>query len=1040
MAENYNFLRSFTFDGSETSHLFQIAKVNIPFMAKENEMMQVGNTDGKHFMSTRVSETSITIDGFLIKDNSKMNIYDTKDQLVRILNSDEPKQLVFDIFPTRYFNAIYTGVQEYDATDPDYTPVTLVFDVPDGLAHSIEPSGFSNVYTTGTNLVLDSEFNNTKKYMNSWVRKLDEKFDGSNIVRGDMRFDINNVVDRNDQWFYRSPQNSRKIPELKKGDWVNFSAYIRVVEVDDVNKYAGSVTLEEYTNGKKNEFVHFARFDNKVTDGFIKVGGLVQIEGDNTNGIGLSVGMYGDSVVDMSKPMMSLLPPLVSTVKEPIAGATLYSNSLEWGDYDYSGNPNLAITKPDMFSVGVGATVTYENGEYTAIMDGSNRLSKYNVDMGGVYLNQGETYTLSMEIFVGDDYTGNIDQIYVGYNYQSGGYTLLQTSRIPSSGQKGQWYKVSGTSTIDYQGRVPSKLYFSWQTVANTTNPTGTLKIRKIKIEKGSTATPMQPNLLNEPWQVSKLALNENIRSKSVVFPINTSAYQVYGARNTKNYEAGKKYTVTMKATKASTQSFNVFMNSGSIGVGAMTPVEGLTDVWKKTFTVSQANIDAGVDNLLVIYQVPSSTVGSVKIEWLKVEEGEIATPPIDFYKYRGLGTFPSNNPHDYSWGYDPNYYKAITYVPSEEGVSDALIVRNDGTYRAYPNFTFKMKGENGLVALLKEDGSILQFGNPEDVDGNVAKRTEVGLRETFWGKTLNPNIVVNSGFKTVYPNMNSNPSTPNLVQGTLNMTQDPDAVVPVFTGVGDIGVWHGPTMMMPVSAPSTNDRTGLVSTHTRFQFYNYDKAQRGRIEFSTFDETGEPVMTAIVRDSSLSGNEMRLECWYKRQKLVDVPLDRKTFTKDFYEINMSRVGNELRWRLVQIRNLVNNPEGWDQATVDKQYAFTWKLDEPDTSQIMKYGIWQMRYSNKYHVLMKITDCQVRWEGTPYYTDVKNYFQDGDIVEIDVQNRALYVNGAENTELNVVGNQWESFQLELGETLIQPVVSDWANMAEVTCALREAWL
>ena len=35
MAENYNFLRTFTFDGNETKHLFQIAKLNIPFLTKD---------------------------------------------------------------------------------------------------------------------------------------------------------------------------------------------------------------------------------------------------------------------------------------------------------------------------------------------------------------------------------------------------------------------------------------------------------------------------------------------------------------------------------------------------------------------------------------------------------------------------------------------------------------------------------------------------------------------------------------------------------------------------------------------------------------------------------------------------------------------------------------------------------------------------------------------------------------------------------------------------------------------------------------------
>ena len=349
------------------------------------------------------------------------------------------------------------------------------------------------------------------------------------------------------------------------------------------------------------------------------------------------------------------------------------------------------------------------------------------------------------------------------------------------------------------------------------------------------------------------------------------------------------------------------------------------------------------------------------------------------------------------------------------------------------------MNGENGLVGLLNENGGVLQFGNPEDVDGTTSVRTEQGLNEGFWGNTLNPNIKVNTGFKSVYPNMNSNPSTPNLIQGSLDMKDDPDAVKPVFKGVGDIQVWHGPTMMMDIQAPANNDRTGEVAAHIRFTFNNYDKGQRGRIEFSIFDENGDPAMTTVIRDSTMVGNEMRIECWYKGKRLIDQALDRKTFNKTFYEINMDRRGNRLIWRLVQIKKL-NGGGQWSTAQIDKEYKFTWNLDEPDTTKWTKLGIWQMRYSNKFHVLMGITDAQVRWEKTPYYQDIKNFFRDGDLVEIDVKGRALYINGSINNDLNIVGNQWEKFVLELGETMIQPVVSEWANMAEVTATIEESYL
>lgn len=132
MGQNYDFLRSFTIDGKETKHLFQIAKLNIPFLSKENEFFQVGNTDGKKFRNTRLGDYTLSIDGFIVKDNTGKIVPQVMDELKALVNSDEPQKLVFDIFPDRYFNAIFTGAEEYDATDLKYTPLTLTFDIPDG--------------------------------------------------------------------------------------------------------------------------------------------------------------------------------------------------------------------------------------------------------------------------------------------------------------------------------------------------------------------------------------------------------------------------------------------------------------------------------------------------------------------------------------------------------------------------------------------------------------------------------------------------------------------------------------------------------------------------------------------------------------------------------------------------------------------------------------------------------------------------------------------------------------------------------------------
>ena len=1051
MAQNYDFLRSFTIGGKDTKHLFQIAKLNIPFLSKENEFFQVGNTDGKKFRNTRLGDYTLSIDGFIIKDNTGKTVPQVMDELKALVNSDEPQKLVFDIFPDRYFNAIFTGAEEYDATDLKYTPLTLTFDVPDGLAHAIEPIGFSNTYSTTTNVMLDSEYNAINKYMKPWVQKLDEKFNNSNVVQGDFTNGIPLNFERDDKtderWLNWNPATTIHVDELNVGDEVNFSVYAQVVSIDEENNkdYAGQVILEEWDTVKGAILKrHIVYIPKKVTTEFTEYGSVVKIENEKTNAINLQYGFRGSNLIKWSKPMVSFLPPIGATVTAPTVGATAYSNSLDFGDYDYSGNPNLI---PPISFASLGRVNNKTDTNIPGVTDGGsyfevNTEVSLASNVSSVFvpfqprLQPNKTYTLTVSL--------EYDQAFID---SGASHSISYAARIQSVlerpvtiiGAKTTTAKQTISKTFTTSGTYGNGQTESFYQLWFATTSKGKIKVYyDFKLEEGAKATPYQPNLLDAPYYLSKIPLGENIL-KPASLPINTTEYMAAIFTPNEPYVQGQKYTFTMKASKPSTQTFGIYLRAGSLPVGNMVPVEGLADVWQLTFEITQSHID-GSANALNVFQTPQSTKGTVNIEWAKLEKGNTRTPNISYYKYEGIAPAPSNNPNDYHWGYSPSYINAVEYVSSGDSVGDLIKIENNGTYRTKPRFSFRMKGENGLVALLNQNGAILQFGNPEDVDGTTSSRVEQGLNETFWGKTLNPALKVNTGFKSVYPNMNSNPATPNLVQGSLNMKDDPDSVQPVFKGVGDINVWHGPTVVGDIAAPSNTDRTLPITTHFRFGFDNHNKGQRGRLEFSTFDEVGNPIMTAIIRDSTTASNELVFEAWYKNSKLHQMKLDRKVFNKSFYEMNMERRGNRLVWRVVQIKSLNQAPGGWSQAKIDKEYKFVWTLPEPDTSKFTKAGFWFMRFSNKHHVLMSVTDMQARWEGTPYYQDLKNYFQDGDLVEIDTATREFFVNGVVNNQLNVVGNQWEKFELETGETIIQPIVSEWANMAEVTAEIAQNYL
>lgn len=332
---------------------------------------------------------------------------------------------------------------------------------------------------------------------------------------------------------------------------------------------------------------------------------------------------------------------------------TMFANDIDFGGYDYSGNPNLMrVIKASDF-------IIESDTSLSDVGYNSMRLTSRGVDRLFVTalnnipsLVSGKTYTISAKVKLEEGITGNIDKIRICYRKTNSGTILL--SATTKGVEVGKEITIKGTEIVNYEITDLSRFYLTIDTEIGA-KINGSVIVSDIKIEEGPNATPYQPNLLDAPYYLSKVALGENIANKSVTFPINTTEYSIYAKRNITNYEANQKYVITMKATKPATQRFVAFLDwQGTIKAGDFILVEGLTDVWQTEFTVTQSNIDAGVLNLLNIFQFPSPTKGNVKIDWLKIEKGDTRTPNIDAFKYVGfytgeLAEAPSD-PTIYKW------------------------------------------------------------------------------------------------------------------------------------------------------------------------------------------------------------------------------------------------------------------------------------------------------------------------------------------------------------------------------------------------------
>lgn len=370
----------------------------------------------------------------------------------------------------------------------------------------------------------------------------------------------------------------------------------------------------------------------------------------------------------------------------------MYSNSIDFGDYDYSGNPNLIIPlKASNFYTQSGVTVedagnalkvTFTKTDGAAFLESMKNIPA---------LLPNTQYTLSADVTVSEGYTGKLENLRLGYRKSPNGTIILPlTGKEAIVGQKTRISITANSSTATDPSKF-DRMYFTINTTS--TDPfVGTVLIENIKVERGSTATPYQPNLLDDPYWLGKAPLGENIANKDVQFPVTTTEYSVYSKANVEDYKVNQKYVLTMKANKPATQRFIAYLNGGTIKAADLYPVEGLTDTWQGEFTVTQASIDAGALRTLAVYQFPSETKGTVKIDWLKIEKGDTRTPNISQFKYFGEGLKDSNNPNDYSWD--------ITAEYTEKGLNDSVSLTEPQSVDGTKNFleTPLVNGKNVLV------------------------------------------------------------------------------------------------------------------------------------------------------------------------------------------------------------------------------------------------------------------------------------------------------------------------------------------------------
>lgn len=452
-------------------------------------------------------------------------------------------------------------------------------------------------------------------------------------------------------------------------------------------------------------------------------------------------------------------------------------------------------------------------------------------------------------------------------------------------------------------------------------------------------------------------------------------------------------------AGAAAGQASDYLLNGGnanpifglSMGHGNRITTGGQT-AWHRFTATFTATADMTVTHLRFGFvKISASGHGWICIDNIKLEQEPTASPW-------------SPNPAD------PEYY------------TDTIMVPNAGTYPSEPIITATINGDDGVLTAINDQGSVLQFGSPDETDGFVKQKSErvyhLDFNQTPTGVTLNNGV-------TAFPYYEHG-NDANVQSGPFGYA---NGIAYPSTERTASNYWNGPSMSGTIPKNSNGSNTA------NFQFVNRvnvgtNAAEVGRFEFNLTYQ-GKIVASLALFDDSASNDQWVFSGTVydgsQAQMLFFDLLPRNYYRDGNYNAVITKMGDQLTFRL-------------DRVDLGDGGIETRTVSGFSSVPIDGWTAWFPGFSDQRGWSINWQDSYFEWINVDYWDDIPNRFKDGDVVQIDVANRRVLVNGAEDQTLQTIGNDWGGFKIQPGNNTIELLTSSWAKQCKAEVSWQEAWL
>lgn len=386
----------------------------------------------------------------------------------------------------------------------------------------------------------------------------------------------------------------------------------------------------------------------------------------------------------------------------------------------------------------------------------------------------------------------------------------------------------------------------------------------------------------------------------------------------------------------------------------------------------------------------------------------------------------------------DPFKYSVTEYeaLPQDTDAGKAFVINYGGTYKAFPKIESRFfsqlengvtatiltdDGDCGHVAFFNEDGKILQFGDPEELDGTAFDKSQTLINQTFasstaWGTTAKSLWAVNNGVTLKHEEK----QVGNVAMHNFSSTLNDWCLIPSDYGSG--ATRCGPSITRNIG-PDASGESGATDWQLTYkQRLNPAAGVNALKEVGGFycaivsGSGSSRKMIAGVRIArhSVGATDGKLNLYVNDKQVADMPINLGPANKYF-----SALGNRVTTIRKEGNNVVFNVAGVRKSYNCYDTGFADTKATQVTFDFFRYSAYTpISFNGLYYAKFVKNNCTT-------FKEIPNKFSADDVLTADCSSGEVLLNGLQAPEVGALGNDWEQFYLKPGINQIGLSYSDW---------------